>query len=432
MGVRVAVVGSGGREHALATAIAKSPHVDLVYCIPGNGGTALTPKCQNVSGLKTNEDMAKFADENGMALTVVGPEDPLANGIVDLFESRRLFTFGPTQGAAQLEANKAYAKAFMAEHGVPTAEFQVFTDAASAHRYIDTRNRPLFVKASGLALGKGAIDGSTPEMAHEAVRRIMEDKEFGEAGASVVLEDFLQGEEVSAMALINSDTCLIVPLLPSQDHKRLQDGDKGPNTGGMGAYAPTSLVTPDVELEIDLKVLARTLAGIHSRGLRYTGALYPGLMVCDGQPFVLEYNIRFGDPETQPVLALLESDAYELLVGVTTMGTKPEELRWKPGYAVCVVAASGGYPGKYEKGKLITGLDKAAEVQGVTVYHAGTKLEDGKVYTNGGRVLGVTAIGETMGQACDRAYAAMDEIHFDGKQFRKDIGHRELARAIGR
>jgi len=426
---KVLVIGSGGREHAIARKIAESHDVEKVYCAPGNGGTAVTEKCENVSGLKTNVDMFDFAKSNKVALTVVGPEDSLANGIVDLL-APCMNIFGPKYWAARLESSKADAKSFMEEHGVPTAKYKIFHNADAAFEYIDSISHPVFVKASGLALGKGALDGSTKEKARQAVERIMVKKEFGEAGDKIVIEDYLTGEEVSAMALINTHNGLAIPLLPSQDHKRLEDGDNGRNTGGMGAYAPTSLVTPELSQKIYEKIIQRTVNGLKDKSQSYRGVIYPGIMVVDGEPFVLEYNVRFGDPETQPVLTLLESDLYHVLNGVLDGSLKPGDLKWKDGHAVCVVAVSGGYPGSYVKGKEIIGLDDAAKLDDVIVYHAGTKSENGKFYTNGGRVLGITAYGKTIGDAIEKAYEAVDRIKFDGMFFRKDIGHREIARGV--
>ena len=421
--VSVRVIGSGGMEHAVGWKLSQSPHVGKIYCIPGNGGTAITEKCENIN-LKDYFSMARFAHENNVSLTVVGPEQPLVKGIVNLFSYHNLRIFGPGKEAAQLEGNKAYAKNFMSEYGVPTPQFRIFTDPEEATRYVE-RAGPVYVKASGLAGGKGALDGRTVDLAKQAIRRIMIEREFEYAGDEVVIEQYLHGEEASCMALINSDANIITPLIPSQDHKKLGENDTGQNTGGMGAYAPTTLITEDLDRRIMSDVLLRTLHGLQDRGISYNGVIYPGLMISDGIPFVLEDGVRFGDPETQSVMPLLESDLYEVLNNVKD-GRKPE-LRWKNGYAVCVVLASDGYPdpSSYEIGKLITGLEKQKD--GVIIFHAGTNY-DGNFYTSGGRVLGVTGSGQTIEQARDRAYDAIESIFFDNRIFRGDIGRRELLR----
>ncbi|MCX6816088.1 MAG: phosphoribosylamine--glycine ligase, partial [Candidatus Aenigmarchaeota archaeon] len=395
---------------------------------PGNGGTATEEKCENVP-LKSYDDMAKFAEENHVGLTVVGPEKPLVDGIVDLFDSKGLRIFGPSKYGAQLEGDKVLARSFMQKYDVPGPDFCALPSYKSAVNFIENCWRgPVYVKASGLAAGKGSIDGSTPELAKDAIKRIMLDKEFGSAGDFVVIEEKLEGEEVSYMAFIRPSHGVIVPLLPSQDHKKLLDGDNGPNTGGMGAYAPVSLIDNDLDKEIYARVLVRTASGLNNSDIKYTGALYPGIMVQEGRPFVLEYNVRMGDPETQPVLSLMESDMYEVMMNV--IGGEDTKIKWRPGYAVCVVLASKGYPENPEKGRLITGLDKKRD--DVYVFHAGTKQEDGKIYTSGGRVLGITAYGKTIGEARDRAYSAIEEenggIFFGGMFFRKDIGMREVNR----
>jgi len=424
----VLIVGSGGREHALAWALAKSPHVGKVYCAPGNGGTACEDKCVNIP-IYDAAHILDAAEEFNASLIIVGPEALLVRGIVDEFHKKNRRIFGPSAGAAMLEGSKAYAKRFMDEHGIPTARFKTFTDADEALRYVDSTNRPLFIKADGLAAGKGAMDGSTPDAARVAIRRAMIDKEFGEAGNEIVIEDYLCGEEASYMALVNSECGIAVPLLPSQDHKRLLDGDNGPNTGGMGAYTPTSLLTPELMKSIEREILNKTVRGLRERKLplSYTGTLYPGIMVSDGNPFVLEYNVRFGDPETQAVLPMLKSDLYEAFTEL--LAGKAPNLEWSDGYAVCVVAASMGYPGKYETGKRIYGLNNCKDVR---IFHAGTKNENGACYTNGGRVLGITGLGATVEQARNKAYAAFDDISFEGILFRTDIGNKEIGRKVMR
>jgi phosphoribosylamine--glycine ligase len=422
---KVLVIGSGGREHALAWKLAQSDHVEKVYCVPGNGGTT-RGKLASYS-LKSKEDIADFAKHNDVGLIVIGPEKPLVDGIADYFSSLGLKVFGPSRRGAHLEGSKLYAKFFMERFGVPTADFKVFYKYMSAVDFLLTEQMPIpaYIKKNGLAAGKGALAAYNLREALDALGRIMLLREFGDEQNEVIIEKFLEGEEASCMALINSEKGIIAPLLPSQDHKKVEDGEKGPNTGGMGAYALTRLVTPETDRAITENVLKRTVAGMRENGIPYTGFLYPGLMIGKGNKVdVLEYNVRAGDPEMQPVLALLESDLYENMMDVIE-GRQPD-LRWKQGYAVCVVLASNGYPGNYEKGKPITGLDALPE--DVIVFHAGTKEQDGKIYSSGGRVLGVTAVGKDIGTAIDRAYEAVDKVQFENKYFRKDIGQRELMR----
>ncbi len=423
---KVMVVGSGGREHALAWKLVQSPHVEKVYVAPGSDGIGQGQKCESVP-IKVSEyqALANFAKEHKIDLTVVGPEQPLVDGIADLFLENGLRLLGPSRTGAKLEGNKAYAKDFMQTYAVPTAGYKILYNYSDALDFLEHDWRgPVFVKASGLAAGKGALPGLTQDSAIEAARRIMKDKEFGDAGNEIVIEKYIVGEEASFMALLNSDAMVIVPLLPSQDHKRLHDNDEGPNTGGMGAYAPTRLVTSKLDEKVKSEIMFKTMIGLRHDKTSYTGAIYPGLMISNEKPYVLEYNVRMGDPETQPVLSLLESDFYEALNDV--IDGKTPELKWKDGYAICVVLASKGYPQSPEKGKLISGLDLKRD--NIHVFHAGTKYEDGKFYTNGGRVLGVTGLGKTIEEARNRAYEAVDTIKFDGMHFRKDIGYRELVR----
>lgn len=421
----VMVIGPGGREDALVRKLAESEHVGTVYwaMLNGNGGARFTPKCKVVD-LKSYDDMADFAEQNGVHLSVVGPEKHLIGGIGDVFSQRGLRLFGPGSYGAMLEGSKKYAKNFMREYGIPTAPFRTFTDPDEAKAYAETSG-PVYVKASGPAEGKGAIDGSTPEKARRAIDRIMVDREFGDSGNEVIIEDFLDGEEASCMTFVNSEAGIAVPMEYSQDHKKEGEGETGRNTGGMGAYAPTKLITQELDRKIKHRVVSKILYGLQDSGIPYKGVIYPGLKIKNGNPFVLEINDRLGDPETQVVMKKLMSDLY-VAMSDTVDGRVPE-LKSRDGYAVCVVLVSGGYPGKYEKGKRISGLD--VERDNVTVFHAGTVYENGSFYTNGGRVLGVTAVGNTIIEARDRAYEAAESIRFDGKQFRKDIAEREIRRA---
>jgi len=426
----VMVIGSGGREHAMAWKLAQSPHVGTVFVAPGNGGTAKEEKCKNVPELKYSAEniprILAFAKENNVALTVVGPEQPLVDGIGDVFLKEELNLFGPGAHASMLEGDKIFAKAFMTDNDVPTARYHIAESYETALRFVDVMDCPVYIKASGLAAGKGALPGRTYEEARHALQRILVNREFGDAGNRVVIERLLDGEETSCMALINALSGIAVPLLPSQDHKKLLEGDEGPNTGGMGAYAPTRLVTPEMQRRINDEILLRTNNGISCNGdkMRFVGFIYPGLMITDGGPMVLEYNVRMGDPETQPVLTMMKSDFYEALQDVTT-GRMPS-IEWHDGYAVCVVLAAKGYPGTPENGMKI---EINVMDDNVKVFHAGTTYRNSDtLITSGGRVLGVTAYGDTIERACKRAYAAADEIHFEGMQFRRDIGLREVMR----
>ena len=422
---KVTVIGGGGREHAMAEALARSPHVDTVYVMPGNGGT-VGGKFENVP-LSKHKDIVDFNKDHEVALTVIGPEAPIVDGLSDALRLDRQRVFAPSSQAAQLEASKIFAKEFMKKNGIPTAHYETFSDAQAALSYVKD-NHPVYVKADGLCGGKGAIKGATRRQAENAVRELMIDKAYGAAGGSVVIEDMLKGEEVSVMAFFNTRTGMIVPMPFSQDHKKRDEDDKGPNTGGMGAYAPTSLVTGTFAKMIYEDVLYRTMEGLQARGLDYVGFIYPGIMKTGFTPNVLEYNIRMGDPETQPILTLLESDFFEALDKAIDGTLKPDDLKWSPGYAVSVVAASGGYPGKVETGKEIKGLWEAERIEGVSVYHAGTRTDNGKTYTTGGRVLAVTGKDRAVQAAQERAYDAMDRIHFDGMFFRGDIAAREISR----
>lgn len=433
LGLTVMVVGSGGREHALAWKIAQSPRVTKVLVAPGNPGTAATEKCRNIPANDIPSWVAA-AKEHHVDLTIIGPEAPLAAGIVDTFQREGLPIFGPTQAAAQLEASKAFAKAFMARHGIPTAPYAVFTDAAEAHAYVDAQGAPIVIKADGLAAGKGVVVATTLAEAHAAIDAMLLDRAMGEAGGRVVIEGFLLGEEASFIVIADGKEALA--LATSQDHKRLLDGDRGPNTGGMGAYSPAPVVTPDVHARVMREIIRPTLAGMAKEGTPYVGFLYAGLMISEnGAPYVVEFNCRMGDPETQPIMARLKSDLVDLVEAALDGRIAQMEAAWDRRVALAVVLAAQGYPNAPQKGDLITGLP--AEPTPLTnpddrplIFHAGTaQREDGAIVTAGGRVLAVTALGDSVASAQQRAYAVADQIQFAGKQMRRDIGFRALAKS---
>lgn len=422
--MKVMVIGSGGREHALAWKLLQSEAVQEVFCIPGNGGTALLPSCRNLAmTLNDYEGISRLALVNNIGLIVIGPEAPLAEGITDHLLAQNLTVFGPTQAGAQIEASKAWAKALMAEAQIPTAAAQTFEAAAAAIDYVKAQKLPIVVKADGLAAGKGVTVAVTLDEAIEAIERCFSGQ-FGAAGARVVIEDYLLGQEASLLAV--TDGVTIRPLLAAQDHKRIGEGDSGANTGGMGAYAPAPIVTPELMQKIQQQVLEPALAALQRRGIDYRGVLYAGLMISpEGQLNVIEFNCRFGDPETQVVLPLLETPLEALLLACAQRRLAEfPPLKWRPEAAVCVVAAAPGYPEQYPKGAVITGLEAAAAA-GATVFHAGTRLKQALV-TDGGRVLGVTATGADLEAALQKAYVAMQEIQFEGMYYRKDIGHLAL------
>ena len=427
---RVLVVGGGGREHALATFLAESRDVEAVYTAPGNAGTPGNVPI-DAMGRGGFAELAAFVRSESIDLTVVGPEAPLCAGLVDVFQREGLPVFGPSRAAAALEADKAYARDFMRRHQIPSPDYEVFEELAAAGKYVEALPEgPLVVKAAGLAAGKGSIVCASRAEALRALERMLGQKEFGAAGEKVVIEEFMEGEEASILAICDGENALY--LVSSQDHKRALDGDRGPNTGGMGAYAPAPVVTPEVQQIVDRSIVAPTLAGLAQAGTPYRGCLYVGLMIKDRQPRVVEYNCRFGDPETQAVLPLLRSDLFALLLAGSSGtgasgGLRGLEVRTDRGAACCVVMASGGYPDSYEKGKPITGLEEAQAVDGVYVFHAGTRRDrDGSVLTSGGRVLGVTGTGDTVRQAIDTAYRGVDKIHFEACALRRDIGYRAL------
>jgi phosphoribosylamine--glycine ligase len=420
--MKILILGSGGREHALAWKLRQSPRVTDLFCAPGNGGISEIATCVPLK-LGDQNALVAFAKENQIDLTVVGPDDALAAGIVDRFEEAGLRIFGPEQAAARLESSKVFAKEFMQRHGIPTAACGHFTDSAAAQEFAARMPLPVVVKADGLALGKGVIIAQTHTEAATAIRDIMDERKFGDAGNAVVIEEFLEGPEVSIHALVDGSSYLLFPS--AQDHKRALDADLGLNTGGMGTYSPVPQLTPELESAVREEVLDRFVAGIQADGIRYKGMLFPGLILTAAGPRVLEFNSRFGDPETQVLLSRLETDLLDLLQASIEGTLSQQAPRWKAGSAVCVIAASGGYPGAYETGKPISGLAEAATE--AVVFHAGTRLENGSFLTSGGRVLGVTATGSDLREARDKAYRATAHLHFEGMHFRSDIGAKGLS-----
>ena len=415
--MKILVLGSGGREHALVWKLRQSPRVSAVFCAPGNAGIAQLATCVPLK-VTGHDALVRFAEDERIDLTVVGPDDALAAGIVDLFQANGLRIFGPTQSAARLESSKVFAKEFMQRHGIPTARSGSFSDSSEAQKFCRGASYPLVVKADGLALGKGVIIAQNPWEAGLAIHEIMDARKFGDAGSRVLIEEFLTGEECSIHALVDGRDYLLFPS--AQDHKRALDGDQGLNTGGMGTFSPAAkLVTPEIEERIHREVLAPFIAGLAKDGLDYRGMLFPGLMITADGPKVLEFNCRFGDPETQVLLTRLDSDLVDLLEATIDGRLAAVQAKWKAAAAVCVVLASGGYPGSYATGLPITGLDQLAD--DITVFHAGTKRDGGKFVTAGGRVLGVTALAADLPAAREKAYAAVAGIAFEGRQFRRDI-----------
>lgn len=426
--MKVLVVGAGGREHALAWKIAQSPRVTKVFVAPGNAGTAADEALVNVP-IDTIDGLVAFAKRETVSLTVVGPEAPLANGIVDVFRAEGLRIFGPTRAAARLESSKDFAKAFMARHRIPTAGYRTFDNAREARAYVSQHGAPIVVKADGLAAGKGVVVATSIADAHAAIDAMLTGSAFGAAGARVVVEDFLEGEEASFIVM--ADGAHVLPLAASQDHKRLHDGDRGPNTGGMGAYSPAPIVTPQVHARIMREIIVPTINGMAADGIPYSGFLYAGVMIEPaGAPRVLEFNCRLGDPEAQPIMARLRSDLVELIEHAIDGTLDCAEAEWDRRPAITVVLAAHGYPEAPRRGDQIDGLQRVTRESHpeVVVFHAGTAAAAGAVRVAGGRVLGVTALGDSLRQAQRKAYAAIDEIRFDGMQYRRDIGHRALAR----
>ena len=418
--MKVLVVGSGGREHAIAWKLLQSPNIDRVFCIPGNGGTATMPNCQNVSlSIDDFEGMLRFAQVQGIGFTIVGPELPLALGIVDYFQKSEALIFGPTKEGAQIEASKSWAKILMKEANIPTAASATFQSLKAAEIYVQKQGVPIVIKADGLASGKGVTVAMTLKEAFEALEHIFSGQ-FGDAGETVLIEEFMIGQEVSVLAVTDGKT--IRPLIPAQDHKRLGDGDTGPNTGGMGAYAPAPIASPELMAKVQTQILEPAIASLRARGIDYCGCLYAGLMITpEGEPKVVEFNCRLGDPETQAVLPLLETNLDDLLMACVQgrLANFPP-LKWKEQSSVCVVMAADGYPNKVEIGQFVTGLGKA-EDRGAFVFQSGTKLKNNALVTNGGRVLGVTALGDDIHNAIANVYSAVDFIAYDGMYYRKDI-----------
>ena len=424
--MRVLVVGGGGREHALVWKLRQSPRVEALFCAPGNAGIAAEAECVPVAADDV-KGLLHLAREKRMDLTVVGPELPLTLGLVDRFAEAGLRAFGPVAAAARLEGSKAFSKDLCRQSHVPTAFFGTFTDPEEAVRFVREVGAPIVVKADGLASGKGVFICQTVEEALDAIDQVMRRRLFGDAGARVVVEEFLEGEEVSFMAVTDGTT--VLPLATSQDHKRVFDGDRGPNTGGMGAYSPAPVATPALQAQVMREIVEPVVQGLARQGIRYTGVLYAGLMVQDGRAKVLEFNVRLGDPEAQVLLARLGSDLADICLRVCEGRLAGTEIAWDPRPAVCVVLAAEGYPGGVERGRPVEGLDALRGWQGGVVFHAGTKRVDGRLVTDGGRVLGVTALGDTIEGAIAEAYAAVGKIDWPGMHYRRDIGHRALARA---
>ncbi|WP_314378369.1 phosphoribosylamine--glycine ligase [Neisseria elongata] len=420
--MKLLVIGSGGREHALAWKLAQSPKVATVFVAPGNAGTAPEPKLQNLP-LTAHTDLIDFCRKENVAFTIIGPEAPLAAGIVDDFRAAGLPVFGPTRAAAQLESSKDFAKAFMKRHGIPTAGYQTFDNAQQAHDYVDAKGAPIVIKADGLAAGKGVIVAMTLAEAHAAIDDMLLGNKMGNAGARVVIEDFLQGEEASFIVMVDGEH--VLPMATSQDHKRLLDNDQGPNTGGMGAYSPAPVVTPEVYRRTMDEIILPTVRGMAADGCEFTGFLYAGLMIDEnGAPRTIEFNCRFGDPETQPIMSRLDSDLADLVQAALDRRLDKVQAEWNPQTAVGVVLAAAGYPDSPRKGDAVEGMEAANKIG--KVFHAGTAVSDGHTVTNGGRVLCVVGLGDDVEQAKAKAYEAVAKIHFEGMQYRKDIADKAI------
>ncbi|HZJ95301.1 MAG TPA: phosphoribosylamine--glycine ligase [Thiopseudomonas sp.] len=426
--MNILIIGNGGREHALAWKVAQDPRVEKVFVAPGNAGSATENKCENIAiDVLAIDELADFAEQNNVALTIVGPEAPLVAGVVDTFRKRNLDIYGPTAAAAQLEGSKAFTKDFFARHNIPTSNYANFTEVEPALAYIREQGAPIVVKADGLAAGKGVIVAMTLEEAEAAVIDMLSDNAFGDAGSRVVIEEFLEGEEASFIVMVDGEN--VLPMATSQDHKRVGDGDTGPNTGGMGAYSPAPVVTDAVHQRVLDEIIYPTVRGMAAEGHVYTGFLYAGLMIDKtGAPKIIEYNCRFGDPEAQPILMRLESSLVLLIEAAFAKALDKVEAQWDPRPSLGVVLASGGYPADdYSAGHEIKGLDAAAQLDG-KVFHAGSRIEDGKVINSGGRVLCATALGNTVAEAQAKAYQLAEKISWDGSFYRKDIGYRAIAR----
>lgn len=419
--MKVAVIGGGGREHALAWKLSQSLNVEKLYAIPGSAAMAEIAECVSIP-VSNLEEIADYCVGQGIDMLVVGPEVPLTEGLADVCQAKGLAVFGPNKAAAQMEGSKVFAKKLMKKYHVPTAAYETFTDGEAAKKYIREQGAPIVVKADGLAAGKGVVVAQTVEEAIDAVNAMMEDHIFGASGGRIVIEECMIGEEASLLAFVDGNT--IVPMVSAQDHKRIFDNDEGPNTGGMGAYAPAPVMTAELVKEVEETILRPTIEGLRQEGITYQGCLYAGLMITAKGPKVVEFNCRFGDPETQAVLPLLDSDLAEIMYACTQGQLRADMVQWKDASACCVIMASAGYPASSHKGDVITGLDKTA--QDVMVFHSGTAQQDGAYVTNGGRVLGVTAVAPTLKEAIDEAYQNVTKIHFDGQQVRSDIGAKGL------
>jgi len=427
--VKVLVIGSGGREHSLVWKLSQSPRVDKIFCAPGNAGMAEIAECIDIKA-DDIDALLNFARYEWIDLTVVGPELPLTTGVVDAFKREGLRVFGPDKAGARLEGSKVFAKEFMLKYRIPTAEYKIFTSYLHAGEYVRLKGVPIVIKADGLAGGKGVFVAETHDEAINALKKIMKERVFGDAGNKVIVEQCLKGEEASFMVLTDGKT--VIPLATSQDHKRVYDNDQGPNTGGMGAYSPAPIITKQLEARIMRDVINPLIEGLKREGIDYRGVIYAGLMICDGKPYVLEFNCRFGDPEAQPVLMRLKSDLFDVMMATVEGRLGGVSLSWKDYVAICVVISSKGYPDSYEKGKVIKGLDTLYKTScrkdrdDLFVFHAGTGIKDGEFITSGGRVLGVTALGEDIENAKKNAYKAIGKIHFEGMHYRKDIGDKAI------
>jgi phosphoribosylamine---glycine ligase len=425
--MKILVIGSGGREHALVWKLSQSQHAHKIFCAPGNGGISQLAECVPFKG-DDIPALVEFCNKEKINFTVVGPEVPLCAGIVDEFSKCGLQIFGPNKAAAKMEGSKVFSKTIMAKYKVPTAAFEIFDDPDQAKKYIDKIHAPCVVKADGLAAGKGVVVAQNSEEAKQAVVWMMEDRIFGSAGEKIIIEDCLQGQEASI--LVFTDSKEVIPLASSQDHKRIFDADKGPNTGGMGAYSPAPIVTRQLFQEILEKIIYRTIDGLMKEGITYKGVLYAGVMLTPEGPKALEFNVRFGDPETQAILPRLNSDLLEVMMATSNQTlnkvVKAGGLQWDNRACACVVCASGGYPGEYQKDRVISGLDEAAKIKDAMVFHSGTSISAGKLLTSGGRVLGVAGLGRTIKDAVNKAYLAVDKIHFEGMHFRRDIGAKAI------
>ena len=423
--MKVLVIGGGGREHALCWELSRSPQVEEIFAVPGNAGISEIAQCKKIEYEKNFSSLAGLVSKEGIDLTVVGPEVPLVNGIVDYFQKKGLVIFGPSKAAALLEGSKVFAKRFMKKYHIPTADFKVFSNPDKAIAYVEKRKAPIVIKADGLAAGKGVLVTETPQKAVKAIKLIMEKKAFGEAGKRILVEEKLFGQEVSFIVLTDGKT--VRPLISSQDHKPIYNHDQGPNTGGMGAYSPGP-ISASLHKKIMRRIIIPTLQGMKEEGREFKGVLYAGLMIKGADPKVLEFNVRFGDPETQVTLPRLKNDLLEVLLAVQDQSLNQVHLEWRPQAAVCVILASRGYPGSYDKGKPIKGLEKLSRLSNIFTFYAGVKREDHRLVTSGGRVLGVTALSKNLKEAIRQAYRAVDKVYFEGMYCRRDIGYKAVGK----